>query len=134
MNHQMVQLDLPEELYERVRQIAENSQRPLETVLIESLALMFGDLPDEALPVEQFDSLADAQLWAVVYRQFAPDKDNRLHELTAMGKNRALSTNEQAELESLISQYDRYVLLRSKALLVLKQRGYDVERRLRLGA
>ena len=35
-----ITLDLPEDLYERVRQVAEQSQRPLERVLVESIRLL----------------------------------------------------------------------------------------------
>src|SRR5262249_49763062 len=35
-----ITLDLPEDLYERVRQVAEQSQRPLERVLVESIRLV----------------------------------------------------------------------------------------------
>jgi hypothetical protein len=45
MNQQPVLLQIPEELYERVRQIAENSNRSLENVLLESLALIFVEPP-----------------------------------------------------------------------------------------
>ena len=41
MSGKSITLDLPEELYERVRQVAEQSQRPLERVLVESIRLLF---------------------------------------------------------------------------------------------
>jgi hypothetical protein len=58
----------------------------------------------------------------------------RLRELTARVKRASLTEAEQAELEALIDEADRYALLRSRALLVLKGRGHDVEARLKLGA
>jgi hypothetical protein len=131
MNQQPVLLQMPEELYERVRQIAESSNRSLENVLLESLEFMFGELPgQDDLTPEILETFADDQLWAVAHRPFASIQDARLRELTENSKERALNRDEQNELEMLIDAVDRYVLLRSKALLLLKQRGYDVQQRL----
>ena len=41
-------LQLPESLYERVRQLAADSNRPIEDVLLDSLVLLFDDLPDSS--------------------------------------------------------------------------------------
>jgi len=130
---QPVLLQLPEELYERVRQLAEDSQRPLENVLLDSLALLFNDLPDDLNPAA-LNAFSDEQLWALVYRPFALAQDARLRELTALGKAGYLSDEEQSEMERLIEQVDQYVLVRSQALVLLKQRGYDVEQRLKSAA
>jgi hypothetical protein len=134
MNHQSITLDLPDEVYERVRQAAEDSQRPVESVLLDTIALLFGGKTIDAITPGNLDSLSDDQLWAVVHRPLAWPQDARLRELTALGKSGALSDDEQAEMDTLLDVVDRYVLVRSQALLLLKQRGYDVERRLKSGA
>ncbi len=126
MTQQSVVLQLPDEVYARVRQIAEESQRPLENILLDSLEMVFGGLPDDL----SLDSMTDEQLWALVHRPLAWSADLRLRELSDRGKRGNLTAEEQIELERLIGQYDRYVLLRSQALVLLKQRGQDVERRL----
>ncbi|MBX3062383.1 MAG: hypothetical protein U0528_06670 [Anaerolineae bacterium] len=135
MSDQPVLLQLPEELYARIRQIAEESQRPVESVLVDSLSLLFGELPDnDSLTPEMLSSLTDEQLWAIVHRHLAWALDSRLRELSELGKTGQLSAEEYAEMESLVEQTDRHILLRSQALLLLKQRGYDVEHRLKMGA
>lgn len=134
MSHQSITLDLPDDVYERVRQAAEDSQRPVESVLLDTISLLFGDEAIEQVSPENLEKLTDDQLWAIVHRPLAWPQDARLRELTALGKSGALSDDEQAEMEQLIGVVDRYVLLRSKALLLLKQRGHDVEHRLKIGA
>lgn len=135
MSDQPILLQLPEELYARIRQIAEESQIPVESVLVDSLALLFGELPDNnSLTPEMLSALADEQLWAIVHRHLAWSLDSRLRELSELGKTGQLSTEEYAEMERLVEQMDRHILLRSEALWLLKQRGHDVERRLRMGA
>ncbi len=132
MTQAPILLQLPDELYERLREIADDSQRPVESVLIDSLTLLFGNLPN--IEPQQLASFSDEKLWALVHRLLAWPQDARLRELTTLSKQGTLSPADQSEMEALLTAYDQYVLMRSQALLHLKQRGYDVEQRLRLGA
>lgn len=130
-----IQLNLPDDLYARIQEAAADSDRPVETVLVESLALLFGTSPvNWDHPAETLETLTDAQLWALVYRRIAWTAGARLRELTARGKQTSLSEQEQAELATLIDEADRLMLLRSRALLVLHQRGHSVEDQLQPGA
>jgi hypothetical protein len=81
--------------------------------------------------MDKLESLSDDQLWTVVHQSFSATQDERLRELTARSKTGRLSDDEQGEMEILLHAFDGYVLLRSQALLLLKQRGYDVEHRLK---
>jgi hypothetical protein len=69
----------------------------------------------------------DEQLWAVVDQRLAEPQDTRLRELIALGKQGQITSDEKAEMEDLINLVDHQMLLRSEALLLLKQRGYNVE-------
>jgi len=103
--------------------------------LVGSLALLFGE-PASGWDrlIATLESLPDEQLWALVYRPLTWPKSARLRDLTSLGNQGALTEPEQAELEALIDDADRHALLRSRALLLLKERGQDVEARLMLGA
>jgi hypothetical protein len=137
MSGKSITLDLPEDLYERVRQVAEQSQRPLERVLVESIRLLFV-LPSTATDVvtilAAMPSYSDAQLWAVVYQRLAWPQSQRLHELSAKNKREELPENEQSELEYLLTLNDHAMLLRSEALLLLQNRGHDLATYLERGA
>ena len=132
MSQQPLLLQLSDELYEHIKQVAEESNLPIENVVLDSLSLLFGALPD--LHPDTMTNFSDEQLWAIVYHRLAWPQDVRLRELSALGKRGNLSPEEQNEVENLVEVYDRYVHLRSQSLLLLKQRGHDVERRLKLGA
>jgi len=54
--------------------------------------------------------------------------------LSANKKLERLTEDEQHELEDLLSSNDRAMLLRSEALRLLKNRGYDIEAYLKRGA
>jgi hypothetical protein len=137
MSGKSITLDLPEDLYERVRQVAEQSQRPLERVLVESIRLLFVLPPtstDVATTLAALPSYSDAQLWAVVYQRLAWPQSQRLHELSAKNKLEKLTEDEQSELEYLLTFNDHTMLLRSEALLLLKNRGHDIATYLERGA
>jgi hypothetical protein len=130
-----IRVDLPDDLYRQVREAAARSDQPVEAVLLGSLALLFGDPPNGWEQLEAgLESLPDEQLWALIYRRMTWPDGARLRELMARGQRAPLTEAEQAELASLIDESDRYTLLRSRALLLLKGRGHDVEARLKLGA
>jgi len=130
-----IQLSLPADLYARIQEAAARSDRPVESVLVESLALLFGaPSADRDHLAATLEALPDAQLWTLVYRRMAWIASGRLRDLTARGKAVALSDEEQVELAALIDEADRMTLLRSQALLVLHQRGHNVQDQLRAGA
>lgn len=128
-----IKLQIPTAIYERAQQIATNSNRSIESVLLDGLALLFGDLPDTSITPDTLTTYSDAQLWAVVHQRLAWPQDARLRELITSGKQGQLSNEEQEEMERLIALVDHQMLLRSEAILLLKQRGHDVETQLKLG-
>jgi hypothetical protein len=130
----MISVELPADLYERIRRVAARSDRSVENILIESLEVLFGMPPSEEKNLAAIlNSYRDEQLWAVVYQRFAWTDNERLRELTAKGKQGSLTPAEQSELEALIDRLDRYTLLRSQALRLLQQRGHDVDAYLHTG-
>lgn len=133
---QSISVELPDKLYERIREVAERNERSVESILRESLEVLFGGVSvDSETPLSQLENFRDDQLWAVVYQRMPWPEKERMRELIAQGKKRGeLGAGEQAALKGLLDQVDRYMLLRSRALQLLQQRGHDVERYLMLGA
>lgn len=80
------------------------------------------------------EALSDGELWALVYRRMGGAEGARLRALTARGTQGALTDAKQAELAALIDHADGLTLLRSRAMLVLQERGHNVREQLRLGA
>lgn len=134
MSQSTIELQLPSKIYERAQQIAKDSNRSVESVLLDGLTLLFGELPNTELSPDALIDYGDEQLWAVVHQRLAWPQDTRLRELIALGKLGQISGDEQVEMERLIDLVDHQMLLRSEALLLLKQRGYPVETQLKLGA
>lgn len=74
-----------------------------------------------------FEALSDEALWAIVHEPFNPQDDARLSELTQLGKTGKLTAQDDAELQTLLTAYRQFIIRRSKAILILKQHGADVE-------
>ncbi len=123
-----IDLSLPPDLYARIQDAAAISGRPLESVLVESLDLLFGatavDWDNLAATIEV---LPDAQLWALVYRRMPWSDRLRLRELTTQGQASPLADDEQEELATLIDDVDCLTVLRSRALSVLQSRGHRIQ-------
>ncbi|MFQ3648037.1 MAG: hypothetical protein SNJ54_05020 [Anaerolineae bacterium] len=134
MAESTVELHLPAEIYERAKQIAAATNRSVESVLLDGLALLFGALPNSKISPDRLNAYTDEQLWAIVHQRLAWPQDTRLRELATLGKQGQLTDDEIAEMERLVDLVDHQMLLRSEALLLLKQRGHDVEGKLKLGA
>ena len=134
MSQPTIELRIPIEIYERAQVIASDRGRSVESVLLDGLTLLFGALPDLRISPDLLKDYSDEQLWAVVYHRLAWSQDARLRELIALGKRGQLTDEEKTEMEELIALVDHQMLLRSEALLILKQRGHPVEKQLKLGA
>lgn len=128
MSQPTLELQIPPEIYARARQIARASNRSVESVLLDGLALLFGTLPGAGVSPDELAGYTDDQLWAIAHQRLAWPQDAHLRELIALGKQQSLTEDEQAEMERLIALVDHQMLLRSEALLLLKQRGHDVEK------
>lgn len=72
-------------------------------------------------------NLSDEQLWTVINQRLPSDEDQRLSLLIEKGKAVDLSAQETAELEALIKKENQQMVIRSKALVLLKQRGHDID-------
>ena len=122
-------IDIPDDLYERLQSIAAATQRPPETVLLESFEILLDDADagDVGPALEQLDQFTTTQLWATVYRRLLWTDAGRLHELLELGNQGKLTQTERQELNRLTERNNDLMLLRSKALRLLHERGEDVK-------
>ncbi len=135
MNEKSITLTLSEADFERMRQVAEDANLPLETMLLESFDLIFGQPQmdeDVETEIETLPTYTDEQLWAVINRRLPRNQSIRWLELTDEGRQRALSNLEQEELNDILETIDSQMLLRSHALNLLQDRGHDIKRYLKI--
>lgn len=135
MAEKTITLHIPADLYEQVEKAAQASERNVENVLLDSISL-FVNYPQTPQQLDtwvaQLGAYTDSQLWSVVYHRLTETDSFRLRELGDKNTQGKLTTQEQDELDNLLHLVDRDMLLRSEALLLLQQRGHDVESYLKL--
>jgi plasmid stability protein len=130
MTLQTVTLRLPNNIYQRVKQRAQAMQRSVEDEL---LAVVAASLPDEeelpgqlAAELNQLSLFTDDELWQAARATVPANKRERMAELSSRAKEQDLTEEEQQEVEDLTYIFDRNMLLRAKAAVLLKERGHDI--------
>jgi hypothetical protein len=127
---QEVTLRLPREIFEQIQRAAATAHRSVDEVLVEAViaaAPGSGTVPAEAQPaLAQMAYLNDASLWQAARATMSADQRDRLQELHDSQQRGTLTDEQQAEERALLELYRATVLLRARAALLLKQRGYDI--------
>lgn len=119
-----ITFDVSDDIYERIQAVARSHNSTPENVLHDTVSLLFGSV--DLLDDSQVAALSDVQLWSLVHRNLAYPVDAQLSALTATSKLRLLTPAEEIQMKTLLQDYHRYVLLRSKAMFILQQRGHNV--------
>ena len=131
MTARTVTLTLPQTLYERARETAQAIDRPVEQVLIQSIAISLPiletDLPPDVLAdLGALPLTSDDELWSIARSKMDNDQQTLLQDLAEAQKHRSLTSNEQADLDKLMNQAERVMLRKAEAYHLLARRGYTV--------
>ena len=117
---QAVTINLPYPLYERLARRAQRTQRTVEAELVDAVATSLPEEPDE-LPADLAEAIAalhllgDEDLWRAARTSFAPEKAADLEELHIKRQAEGLSASEIEALATLMKEYARVMLVRSRS-------------------
>ncbi|HVC79764.1 MAG TPA: hypothetical protein VNL35_04590 [Chloroflexota bacterium] len=133
MPRSTVTLDLPPEVYNQLRQRAQQHQRGLE----EEASLVLGaavNTPtvvpaDFETVLDTLTTLDDDALQQVSHSQPTVEDGILLHALVDKRRRLGLTVIEEQWLAELGERHDRVMVLRAKAVSLLHQRGIDVSER-----
>jgi hypothetical protein len=133
-----VTLHLPEKLYELYRQKAERTHRSVKDEVLEAISAapaeeLSAELAEE---IENLKLLSDKALWKTAAQSHLTTAEakklaqlNRKQQSTPSAE---LSAEETQIKQELLSQYERRLLIRSHALLLLEERGLDIAKLLKV--
>jgi plasmid stability protein len=128
-----VTVNLPDRIYERVQQQAQNKNRSVEdelTAVVETAVSLGEDWagipPDLAEEAAQLALLDDEHLWRVARLTVPAEKSERMQALTWKQQSEGLTEAEQQEAQQLQRLAHRVMLLRAEAAVLLKERGFDI--------
>jgi hypothetical protein len=123
-------LTVPESIYQRARQLAEERSQPVDQVMIDHLKTLSPELPtlppDEAAELDALRHLSDDALWTIAREQMPKDIQRHMQELMDKNSSGAISADELTELERLVERGQRLTLRKSEAAALLTGRGYKV--------
>jgi len=112
---QIFTLDLPPDLAQRAKTVAQQTHRQVEDVLLEWLGRAASDVPIESLPDDQVLALCDLEMSQSEQRELS----------TLLGRQRegTLDGSARHRLEELMMIYRRGMVEKAQALQVAVERG-----------
>jgi hypothetical protein len=129
-----ISIEIPLELYQRLEKVAQLSGTSVEQAYqAAAVWLSMAEFPiDRELAPNDLANLSVVQLWAVVYQRLSHDDSDLMAALAEKNNEGTISAAEYQHLSQLVALVNDQMLLRSQALLLLKERGQDIERYRRL--
>lgn len=128
--NQTLTLSVPGETYEHLRRRAVRHRHSVEDealATVERALAANGNPEDEAVPtLAALALLGTEDLRQIAAREPAAESILLLRALREKRQTIGLSDAEEALVRDLLHSYDRAVLIRSRALLLLHQRGEDL--------
>jgi hypothetical protein len=107
-----VTLEVPADLAERARQVAERTQRRVEEVLVDWLSR-----------IDAVEGLSDAEVLALCDSQLAEAAQVQLSELLDRQREGLLKESEKPQLAGLLQEYRRGLVRKAQALKTAASRG-----------
>lgn len=126
------QLNIPDDLYQRLKQRAEEAHRTVEAQLVKTISAGLV-IEEEELPIDIANALAaletadDEALWRAARSRVPLEIAREVQKLKRKQQRGSLTEAERHKLDELLHQYDLVMLIRAKAAALLKQHGHDVD-------
>jgi plasmid stability protein len=127
---QMLTLHVPETLFTRLKERADQAHRSVEA---ETLVVLATAVPlSEALPADLAEALEplglldDDALREAARHRLTPEVAAQIDQLHLKQQREGLTEAERQTLAALVRQYEQTMLVRAQAAALLKQRGHDV--------
>jgi plasmid stability protein len=130
MKMQTVTLNVPDMLYHRLQERAAQKQHSLEAevlhVLIGAVPVADELPPDLTAALSPLRVLDDAALWQAASARLPAEVAAELEDLHLKQQRERLTDADRESLAGLVRQYERNMLVRAQAAVLLKERGHDV--------
>lgn len=121
---------IPERLYDKARQVAEQNAQPIDEVIVARLEQGLAtklDLPDdERAELQALAYLSDDTLWTIAREQMAHARQERMQGLMDKNSRGTITPAEYDELGVLVESGQRLTLRKAQAMKLLMARGYSI--------
>ena len=130
MTQGSVSIEIPNNLFEQLKRRAELMHRPVEDLVIQTLAAgspAAGELPaDLAAELEAMANFSDDALWSATKPSISRAERSRLEHLNQLAGERQLSSAEAEEQSQLLAAWLRSLARRAHAFSILQLRGHPL--------
>lgn len=125
-----MQIQLPENLSSRLRQLAARRQEPVEKIVEERLFTALDKELDELPTAEQAElralhHLSDDALRAIAGEQMSADNQAQISQLMNGQSKGSLTQDQQELLAALVDRGEQLMLRKAEAAAILVRRGYE---------
>jgi hypothetical protein len=126
----LVPVNIPQSLYQRLEQAANRLQKPVESLLVETLQAALPTM-DEIPPyiqaeVAALDNLGEAALREITLSEMVSKDQEALEQLLDLQTLRPLTEVEESRLSELRIEYGRILLRKARAFALLAERGHSL--------
>lgn len=131
MNTRAITLEIPLNLLERFQQTAQESQQPVEEILLQTLQ---GNVPPTipsvprsiSVKLQSLQKMSDAALWKIARSRISANQQERYEYLLDQNRQGILTSPEAQELEQLAVEADELTVQKAYAYALLRWRGYPI--------
>ena len=129
-----ITIDLPDLVATRLESVASRQHRSISEMMAEVMGTWslnefsaVPKLPDDVeAELATFTGLSDGILWILARSTLSTRQQEELSLLNHKAQQQPLSKLEQEHQQKLIDAYDRMMIRRAQAAMILKRRGYDL--------
>lgn len=125
-----IMLHLPDTLYRKIKERAEQARRTVEAELLEVVASAVpaaDRLPDDLqTALDALATLDDDALQRAAQSRLPGEASAEMERLNLKRQREGLAEPEHQSLLALARQYERNMLVRAQAAVLLKERGHDI--------
>ena len=131
MSESTVAIHMPDLLYQRLQRLAELTQRPLESLVLQALDAnippLLEDMPEHIRQdLVALEKLDDAALRQVAQGNWSAEQRTRYSALLEKERAGTLTPAEHGMLEGLYQEANSYMLRKAYANALLKWRGHQL--------
>ena len=125
-----VTINVPTTIFQQLEILAHQQHRSVSDMVCEIVLREVPLLPTLPQVVEEelaaFTSLSDEVLWLLARSTLTEAEQEELATLNDLAQQRSLTQAEQGRQQVLVEAYERMMIRRAHAALLLKLRGYDL--------
>lgn len=126
-------INIPEEVYSRLRELAETKDQPVEEMVMRRLKSMVDDpfaslSDDEQAELVALRYLSDDALWTIAAEQMPDSVQAQTQTLMDRNSRGLITAEEYQELAALVERGNRLMLRKAEAAGILMERGHSFTR------